>query len=103
MNRQLQEIRESALAMLKPSKRDLDHRLALHAESVVVKSYGFSPRAAIDGARGAAGDQAAGAGGGAECLQRRVMQARLAGRLALHEQGIGSGRVEGAPPGEPRP
>ncbi len=36
--------------MLKPSEKDLQHGLELHANSLVVESYGFSPRSAIDGA-----------------------------------------------------
>ena len=42
--------RQAALALLSPSNRDLEHGLRLHAESVVVDSYAFAPRAAIDGA-----------------------------------------------------
>jgi len=45
----MQEAREHALAILKPSKKDLEHGLELHAQSLVIESYGFSPRAAIDG------------------------------------------------------
>ncbi|MFM1749357.1 MAG: hypothetical protein RLZZ188_3023 [Verrucomicrobiota bacterium] len=42
--------RQAALTVLKPSARDLDLGLRLHAESLVFESYGFAPRAAIDGA-----------------------------------------------------
>src|SRR5262245_14535646 len=49
MTTTMQHAREDALAILKPSKRDLDHGLKLHAESLVIESYGFSPRAALDG------------------------------------------------------
>jgi membrane dipeptidase len=41
--------RSAALAVLKPSQKDLEHALELHAKSLVVESYGFSPRSAIDG------------------------------------------------------
>lgn len=41
--------REAALAVLKPSDKDLEHGLELHSKSLVVESYGFSPRSAIDG------------------------------------------------------
>lgn len=41
--------REVALGVLKPSSRDLEHGLRLHAESLVFESYGFAPRAALDG------------------------------------------------------
>ncbi len=43
--------RQLALSVLKPSKRDLEHGLELHANSLVFDSYGFSPRCAIDGER----------------------------------------------------
>lgn len=43
--------REAALSILKPSARDLDRGYKLHAESLVFESYGFAPRAALDGAK----------------------------------------------------
>ncbi|WP_414663147.1 dipeptidase [Horticoccus sp. 23ND18S-11] len=43
--------RAAALSILKPSARDLDHGYRLHAESLVFESYGFAPRAALDGAK----------------------------------------------------
>ena len=46
--------RDAALAMLKPSASQLDRGYRLHAESLVFESYGFAPRAALDGARFAA-------------------------------------------------
>jgi membrane dipeptidase len=50
LNPQIAEAREVALAILKPSAKDLERGLRLHAESVVFDTYGFSPRSAIDGA-----------------------------------------------------
>jgi membrane dipeptidase len=41
----MQEARDVALGILQPSRRDLEHGLDLHDESLVVESYGFSPRA----------------------------------------------------------
>jgi membrane dipeptidase len=41
--------RETALAILKPTARQLEHGYQLHAESLVFESYGFAPRAALDG------------------------------------------------------
>ncbi|HZO54234.1 MAG TPA: membrane dipeptidase [Bryobacteraceae bacterium] len=46
----IQASRDAALAVLKPSVKQLEHGLELHAQSLVVESYGFSPRSAIDGA-----------------------------------------------------
>lgn len=48
-NQQIQKARQAALNILKPSSKDLKHGLELHANSLVVESYGFSPRAAVDG------------------------------------------------------
>ncbi|MGV2338763.1 MAG UNVERIFIED_CONTAM: hypothetical protein LVR18_33685 [Planctomycetaceae bacterium] len=45
----MQQARNVALDLLKPSPAQLERGLRLHAESVVFDSYGFSPRAAIDG------------------------------------------------------
>ncbi|MEP7366481.1 MAG: membrane dipeptidase [Acidobacteriota bacterium] len=49
-NPRIQASRDAALAVLKPSAEHLEHGLELHAQSLVVESYGFSPRSAIDGA-----------------------------------------------------
>ncbi len=43
--------RTLGLDVLKPSARDLEYGLALHAKSVVFDGYGFSPSAAVDGER----------------------------------------------------
>jgi len=49
MDEKIEEARNVALDILKPSPRDLEHGLELHANSIVVESYGFSPRSAVDG------------------------------------------------------
>lgn len=49
-NPKIQADRETALAILKPTQRDLDHGMELHSASLVIEPYGFSPRAALDGA-----------------------------------------------------
>lgn len=41
--------REAALAVLKPSRKELEHGLELHSNSLVIEPYGFSPRSAVDG------------------------------------------------------
>ena len=48
-NERIDQARQAALDILKPSRRDLDYGLKLHAESLVFECYGFSPRAAVDG------------------------------------------------------
>ncbi|MEK7405586.1 MAG: membrane dipeptidase [Acidobacteriota bacterium] len=48
-NEAIERARQAAIEALKPSRRALEHGLELHAGSLVVESYGFSPRAAPDG------------------------------------------------------
>ena len=48
-NPSIQKPRQIALELLRPNERDLQHGLELHESSVVFESYGFAPRAAIDG------------------------------------------------------
>ena len=48
-NEKIQKARDVALSVLKPSQKDLEHGLELHANSLVFESYGFSPRCALDG------------------------------------------------------
>ncbi|MBI5818631.1 MAG: membrane dipeptidase [Verrucomicrobia bacterium] len=48
-NEKIQKARDVALSVLKPSPKDLEHGLELHANSLVFESYGFSPRSAVDG------------------------------------------------------
>lgn len=49
LNPTIQQAREVALNILRPSSAELERGLRLHAESLVFDAYGFSPRAAIDG------------------------------------------------------
>jgi membrane dipeptidase len=49
LNKRIERARRAALALLKPSKKDLQHGLELHASSLVVEAYGLPPRAAPDG------------------------------------------------------
>jgi len=45
----IQRARQVALDILKPSAEDLRRGLELHADSLVFETYGFAPRAAVDG------------------------------------------------------
>src|SRR4051812_38245428 len=56
--------RELALNLLKPTAAQLQHAWELHQGALVFDSYGFAPRAAVDGAKfqeaveaGAVGDE----------------------------------------------
>jgi len=48
-NEVIRQARQAALEVLKPSKKDLQHGLELHAHSVVFEAHGFVPRAAVHG------------------------------------------------------
>lgn len=50
LNPSVMAAREVGLGLLKPSASELERGLRVHSESIVFDSYGFSPRAAIDGA-----------------------------------------------------
>jgi len=50
-NQKIREARDAAIAVIKPSDKVLEHGLELHAKTLVVESYGFSPRSSIDGDR----------------------------------------------------
>ena len=54
LNPRITADRQAALKLLKPDARTLERGLRLHAESIVFDGYGFSPRAALDGAQYAA-------------------------------------------------
>ena len=43
MKERWQEIRQAAMAVLKPDKKVLEHGLELHQDSFVFDAYGFSP------------------------------------------------------------
>jgi len=45
----VERAKAAAIEVLKPSRKDLEHGLELHARSVVFDAYGFAPRAAVDG------------------------------------------------------
>ncbi|MAI70221.1 MAG: dipeptidase [Rhodopirellula sp.] len=49
LNPRIASLRQAAMKILQPTPMELDRGLRLHAESVVFDSYGFSPRAAVDG------------------------------------------------------
>lgn len=50
--------REAGLGLLQPTRAQLEHGLEVHRQSLVFDSYGFAPRAAMDGAALIAADQA---------------------------------------------
>ncbi len=48
-NEVIEQSRAIALKLLSPTESQIRHGLELHAQSLVVESYGFMPRAAVDG------------------------------------------------------
>lgn len=48
MNAKIESCRQTALKILNPSPKDLEHGLELHKESLVWDSYGFAPRGSYD-------------------------------------------------------
>jgi len=48
MNKTIREARDMGLDLLKPSKRDIEHGMELHADALVFESYGFAPRGTLD-------------------------------------------------------
>ena len=48
LDESMRRAREAGLKALKPSAKDLEHGLDLHARSLVFDVYGFAPRAALD-------------------------------------------------------
>jgi len=48
-NEGIERARQAGMDVLKPSRKDLEHGLELHAHSLVFESYGFSPTSAVDG------------------------------------------------------
>ncbi len=73
---QAQHAREVALNLLKPTAAELEHGLRLHAESVVFDSYGFAPRAAIDGTALAAAIEAGASNAEIQDLQEDMTMTR---------------------------
>lgn len=49
LNPSIQDARQVGLKLLQPTETELQHGLELHADSLVFDTYGFSPRAAVDG------------------------------------------------------
>lgn len=50
MNEKMKADYEVALNILNPDSKQLEHGLELHRNSLVIDTYGFMPRAAVDGA-----------------------------------------------------
>jgi len=70
--------RDVALEVLKPTRRQLEHGLELHRQSLVFDAYGFAPRAALDAAVIKAAIQAGASDGELQDLEEAMGMTRAA-------------------------
>lgn len=94
-NPKIQAARDAALAVLGPSRKDLDHGLELHAQSLVVESYGFSPRSAIDGDRMRAAIEAGASPRELEDLSVEMLLLRVADDVSQQSEYLDAWRASG--------
>lgn len=95
LNPKIAAYRETALGILKPSPRELSHGLGLHAESIVFDSYGFSPRAAVDGDKAAAACQSGISAGELKDLLEEMAMTRVATDLIEQQEYQDAWRASG--------
>ncbi len=91
----VQHAREVALGLLKPTPAELERGLRLHAESVVFDSYGFSPRAAVDGSKLAEAIEAGASGLELEDLREDMSMTRYVTDPAEQQEYRDAWRVSG--------
>jgi membrane dipeptidase len=77
-NEVIQRARQVALEILKPTPAELEHGLELHAQSLVFDSYGFAPRAAVDGDAVRTAVEAGASAGELEDLREEMSMTRWA-------------------------
>jgi membrane dipeptidase len=94
-NPRIRAAREAAIAVLKPSQKDLQHGLELHAKSLVVESYGFSPRSVIDGDKMRAAIEAGANGEEIEDLYTEMQLMRVADDASQLEEYLGAWAASG--------
>ena len=94
-NPKIREAREAAIAVLKPSQKDLEHALELHSKSLVVESYGFAPRSAIDGDTMRAAIEAGASGLEIEDLYTEMQLMRVADDPSQLEEWLGAWSASG--------
>src|SRR5512139_2821927 len=92
---QIREARNAALSLLKPSEKQLQHALELHKSSLVVESYGFSPRSAVDGAALRHALEAGAGGREYEDLYTEFLLSRAATDKAQQQEYLDAWRASG--------
>lgn len=95
LNPQIQHARDVALAILKPTASELERGLRLHSESIVFDSYGFSPRAAINGDVLAAEIETGASDQEVEDLQEDMTMTRYVTDAAEQQEYRGAWRASG--------
>ncbi len=94
-NEAVERARQDAIEILKPSSKHLEHGFQLHANSVVVESYGFSPRMAIDGDAMRAAMEAGASDAEIEDMREDMMMSRAVDSVAEREEYLGAWRAAG--------
>jgi membrane dipeptidase len=87
--------REIALSILKPTRAQVEHGFELHASSVVFESYGFAPRAAIDGHALNAAIEGGASGAELSDLREEMMLTRCATDQAERDEFLEAFRAAG--------
>ncbi len=94
-NQVIQSAREAALAVLKPTPAQIERGIELHKDSLVVESYGFMPRAAIDGGLIRREIEAGASAGEVTDLIEETMMTRYVASAAEREEMIAAWRSSG--------
>lgn len=94
-NEVIERGREAALRVLQPTRSQLEHGLRLHADSLVVESYGFSPRMAMDGDVVKAAMEAGASPLELEDLHEEMMMTRAVESAAEREEYLSAWRASG--------
>jgi len=94
-NEKIDEGRRAAIDLLQPSKRDLEHGLELHANSIVMESYGFAPRCALDGDAMRAAIEAGAAGVELQDMQEDMMMTRCVTNAAERAEFLAAWKAAG--------
>jgi membrane dipeptidase len=94
-NETIERAREAALRVLQPTPSQLEHGLRLHADSLVVESYGFSPRMAIDGDAMKAAIDAGASDLELQDLREDMMMSRAAENAGEREEYLAAWRASG--------
>lgn len=94
-NEVIESARQEAIKVLKPSEKDLERGLELHANSVVVESYGFCPRMAVDGDAMRAAMEAGASEMELQDMREDMMMTRAVNSAAERDEFLSAWRASG--------